>query len=201
MAGIKSEPELSNAAREPKVAYAVHPITKEYIGTTTADPDQLDEDNWLLPAGAYLEVPPEVGMNEKAVMTKSGWIIVQDFRGAYYAKTDGTEIIVDEFGPLPEGVTETPKPTPFHIWSDSGWIVDDDLVVADAIVKTKNERDHKLAIATSQIAPLQDAVDLEDATDKEVSMLKKWKQYRVALNRIGDQPGYPKTIEWPSPPG
>lgn len=55
-------------------------------------------------------------------------------------------------------------------------------------------------IADAAIAPLQDAVDLDEATDSEVALLKEWKRYRVALNRLPDQPGYPAEIDWPAPP-
>lgn len=55
-------------------------------------------------------------------------------------------------------------------------------------------------VADSAIAPLQDAVDIDDATDAEVLMLKAWKKYRVALNRLPEQPGYPVDIDWPEPP-
>ncbi|CNH65412.1 tail fiber assembly protein p37 [Yersinia intermedia] len=44
--------------------------------------------------------------------------------------------------------------------------------------------DALMAVATSRIGPLQDAVDLDDATNDEIVLLKKWRQYRVALNRI-----------------
>ncbi|WP_274521396.1 tail fiber assembly protein [Pseudomonas sp. MF6396] len=54
--------------------------------------------------------------------------------------------------------------------------------------------------ADSAIAPLQDAVDLDDATEAEATALKAWKKYRVALNRLPDQPGYPTDIDWPAPP-
>ncbi|PLV18678.1 phage tail protein, partial [Pseudomonas guariconensis] len=47
------------------------------------------------------------------------------------------------------------------------------------------------AVADSAIAPLQDAVDLDEATEAEAALLKEWKRYRVALNRLPDQPGYP----------
>jgi hypothetical protein len=50
------------------------------------------------------------------------------------------------------------------------------------------------------IAPLQDAVDLDEATHDEAALLKEWKRYRVALNRLPDQPGYPAEIDWPAPP-
>ncbi|MBC3421771.1 tail fiber assembly protein [Pseudomonas sp. RW3S2] len=55
-------------------------------------------------------------------------------------------------------------------------------------------------LADDAIAPLQDAVDLEEATEVEASLLKEWKRFRVALNRLPDQPGYPQTIDWPAPP-
>lgn len=41
-----------------------------------------------------------------------------------------------------------------------------------------------LANASAQIAPLQDAVDFGEATPEEEVLLTKWKQYRVAVNRI-----------------
>jgi hypothetical protein len=45
-------------------------------------------------------------------------------------------------------------------------------------------RDSMLASATAAIAPLQDAVDLEEATADEVAQLKLWKQFRIAVNRV-----------------
>lgn len=61
-------------------------------------------------------------------------------------------------------------------------------------------RDSLLATATLRINPLQDAVDLDDATDADAALLKKWKQYRVAVNRIPDQVGFPDKIDWPLQP-
>ncbi|MBC3484695.1 tail fiber assembly protein [Pseudomonas sp. SWRI50] len=55
-------------------------------------------------------------------------------------------------------------------------------------------------VADSAIAPLQDAVELEEATDAEAVALKDWKRYRIALNRLPEQPGYPELIDWPAQP-
>lgn len=63
------------------------------------------------------------------------------------------------------------------------------------------ERDSRLAEAAIRIAPLQDAVDLDEATDQEVADLKLWKQYRVLVNRVNAQPGFPSDISWPKRPG
>lgn len=57
-----------------------------------------------------------------------------------------------------------------------------------------------LSLASIYISPLQDAADLGVATEEDVASLKRWKQYRVALNRIEQQPGYPASIEWPAAP-
>lgn len=67
-------------------------------------------------------------------------------------------------------------------------------VLADAVADTARHR----AIADNAIAPLQDAVDIGDATDAELALLKAWKTYRVALNRLPDQAGYPTTVDWPA---
>lgn len=58
----------------------------------------------------------------------------------------------------------------------------------------------KRAIADQVIIPLQDAVDIDDATDDDVLNLKKWKTYRVALSRLSTQEGYPTNFEWPDIP-
>ncbi|QJI29893.1 phage tail protein [Pseudomonas sp. ADAK18] len=56
------------------------------------------------------------------------------------------------------------------------------------------------AAADYAIAPLQDAVDVDEATDADLAALKSWKKYRVALNRVPEQPDYPLAIEWPEVP-
>lgn len=58
-------------------------------------------------------------------------------------------------------------------------------------------RDALLAAAALAIAPLQDAVDLDEATDAEVALLKQWKQYRIAVNRIDLTQS---TLSWPASP-
>ncbi|WP_348773093.1 tail fiber assembly protein [Pseudomonas sp. MWU12-2020] len=50
------------------------------------------------------------------------------------------------------------------------------------------------------MAPLQDAVDIDEATEAEAALLKEWKKYRIALNRLPDQPAYPESIIWPQTP-
>ncbi|CAQ86008.1 MULTISPECIES: tail fiber assembly protein [Photorhabdus] len=52
--------------------------------------------------------------------------------------------------------------------------------------------------ATNQIALLQDAVDLDIATEEERTALLAWKEYRVMLNRIDIS--QEMDIDWPELP-
>lgn len=61
-------------------------------------------------------------------------------------------------------------------------------------------RDALLSLAAIRIAPLQDAVDLALDTPEDRLRLTAWKQYRVALNRVGQQANFPQEIDWPQVP-
>lgn len=64
-----------------------------------------------------------------------------------------------------------------------------------------SERDGLMAGASARMAPLHFAVELGDATDEEAATLIAWKRYCVSLNRIEQQAGFPKVIDWPVLPG
>ncbi|WP_447742150.1 tail fiber assembly protein [Pseudomonas laurentiana] len=77
--------------------------------------------------------------------------------------------------------------------------------------KAREAREHLLSQLTSEIAqlraaadhaiaPLQDAIDLEEATAEEADRLKAWKRYRIALSRVHEQAGYPNEMDWPALP-
>lgn len=52
--------------------------------------------------------------------------------------------------------------------------------------------------ASSIIAPLQDAVDINMATDEEIARLAEWKKYRVLLSRANMQDA--SNMAWPVKP-
>jgi hypothetical protein len=165
--------------------YNAHPVTGEYMGESLADANPLEEGNWLIPAHAYLDAPPVAGEHEAAVRKDDAWVIVDDFRGVAYYTNSPEKHVIDELGAVvPAGATSEPPPP----------------TTAELTASALGQRDGLLYTAGLRIAPLQDAVDLGDATDADVANLRLWKQYRVAINRIPDQPGFPRTINWPSQP-
>ena len=94
--------------------------------------------------------------------------------------------------------------------TDGVWKIDDHGIIAKHPMPPPSEesliavalarRDDLLNVATARIAPLQDAYDLGDATAEENETLISWKRYRVALNRIERQVGFPQHIDWPDQP-
>lgn len=96
--------------------------------------------------------------------------------------------------PFPEGF---PPPGAVEISEPHDVLPSSEQSAAIAIDK----KDSLLRDAAMRIAPLQYAADIDDATDAELAVLKSWKQYSVAVNRVAEQPGFPETIDWPVAPG
>lgn len=68
----------------------------------------------------------------------------------------------------------------------------------ELIAAAESKKAALMQIANAAIAPLQDAADLEIATDTEKEQLLIWKKYRVQLNRVDTSTA--PDIEWPEMP-
>ena len=66
---------------------------------------------------------------------------------------------------------------------------------AEVLAAANAQRDSLLAVAGLRVVPLQDAVDLGTATADDTANLKLWKEYRIAVNGVSSQTGFPATIE------
>lgn len=110
---------------------------------------------------------------------------------------DQVEITDDEWIALIEGqsagkvITEDESGKPYL--ADPPEIPHSDLV---AIAGEKKK--YLLSAASTEMQPLQDAVDLDIATDHEKALLTAWKTYRVMVNRV-DTNAAPD-ITWPKKP-
>ncbi|MGY3172445.1 type II secretory pathway component PulL [Pseudomonas sp. TE12234] len=62
------------------------------------------------------------------------------------------------------------------------------------------QRDALLAQANEATAGMADAYLADLLSDAERAMFKAYAIYKLALNKIDKQPGYPATIEWPTSP-
>lgn len=98
-----------------------------YICTTTADPDPLDPENYLIPGGCIDTAPPEQRDNAIAQWDGEQWQYIDDYRGqTVYSTANGREIAITEIGALPDNTTTEPRPTKYHTWQDGSWVLTDD---------------------------------------------------------------------------
>lgn len=183
------------------VVYHYHGHTGELLGTGFADPDPVNPVKWLVPGLATLAEPPSpVAGCVACRIEHTRWELLEDYRGTIYSTDSGQPREHAELGPLPEGFTTQPRPSLHHAWRGNAWVFDEESARTAFISAAVLERNRLQAEATARIAPLQDAADLEDATEVERIQLDAWKRYRVALNRVPLQDAYPNAIEWPTPP-
>ncbi|WP_320712080.1 tail fiber assembly protein [Enterobacter asburiae] len=67
------------------------------------------------------------------------------------------------------------------------WIFDGGKIIAapvDYVDEAQRKKLELMTQANNVIATMQDAVDLNMATDEETANLQEWKKYRVLLNRV-----------------
>lgn len=83
-------------------------------------------------------------------------------------------------------------------WGGESWEKDTEAERAAAVLFAEGEKKRLMQEATLTIETLQDAVDLGEASENEVSMLTVWKKYRVYLSRVS--PDAAPDIEWPALP-
>lgn len=106
--------------------YHYHPVSREYLGYSEADESPLEPGVLLLPAFCTRTAPPPTGEREAAVLDVSDniWHIVSDFRGSeHYSTRDGATVIITELGALPAETTSQPRPSPWHEWDGSAWLL------------------------------------------------------------------------------
>ncbi len=68
----------------------------------------------------------------------------------------------------------------------------------ELIAQAERKKSSMMQVANDAISPLQDAVDLDMASDEEKAALLEWKTYRVLLSRVKPEKG--PDITWPTPP-
>lgn len=171
--------------------------TNEFIGES----DAYIPPHTGLPANSTDIAPPDIPVGFAAVFNadEMKWDLVEDHRGktVYETKT-GAAIYISELGSLPSDVTTISPTGNYQKWNGNAW-VDDESAERDAFVREAEfQKKEQTAYAGEIIATLQDAVDLDMATEEEKSSLTKWKKYRVLLNRV--QPEDAPNIEWPEMP-
>ncbi|MFS1539326.1 MAG: tail fiber assembly protein [Candidatus Phlomobacter fragariae] len=178
--------------------YRYSDLTREYTRTLWV----YSRDGSGIAAGSTLEAPKIPDNDEIAIVrSKDGkkWLYLTDHRGkTVYDITNRAPSTIAYIGDLKAGFTFLEPKTRFDYWDGEKWVTDKKYEKKDAIQSAKYEKHYQIDSASEIIQPLQDAVDLDMATDEEKIQLRNWKFYRLSLHRkdISTAPD----IDWPPEP-
>lgn len=169
------------------------PVTGEYTGWS----DEYINIGVSMPGNSTDIDPGDEAAGDVAVFTGNGWQRQEDHRGVtVYSTENKTPSVVDYIGPIKEGFVVVAPTSQFDKWDGKKWVVDAEAQHAADVAEAEQNKAFLLAEANIAIAPLQDAFDLDMATDAEKAQLLAWKKYRVLLMRVDTA----KPV-WPTPPG
>lgn len=168
----------------------------------------LSQDVWVsvgtgLPAGAFLDSPPQP-VDGKAIVRQNGaWVLIDDLRGkTAYNKQNKQSEVIGILGPLPSELTFIPPTSQFDVWSEESgcWVKDSQAEQNWLTQQALYQRTAFLGEASNEIAALLDALDSEvisDPDDAVQAKLLEWKKYRAYLAVI-DCSIHP--VQWPVKP-
>ena len=176
--------------------YSVDPLTREYMQTTM----EFLPVGVGLPALCYSDKPEQPADGLAIVRSVDGlsWDTVADYRGlTAYSTATGKPLTITALGELAAGITLL-VPGSYDVWDGKKWVTDEAAQHQAAIDSARLELSRRQSIAVNAIATLDDAVNMEMATEEETALLAEWKRYRVLLSRI-DVSTAPD-ITWPAAP-
>ncbi|MGK0705306.1 tail fiber assembly protein [Yokenella regensburgei] len=174
--------KMSEEAQTIKV-YNLRADTCEFIGSGDA---------WIpphtgLPANCTDIEPPETDAGKVAVFDgdKTSWSQMEDHRGKTVFDTQSrSPVYISELGPLPAGTTSIEPDGQYQKWDGKAWVKDEAAELAAQVRDAESKKKNLIQQASSHINPLQDAVDLDMATEAEKQTLTDWRKYRVLLSRV-----------------
>ena len=82
--------------------------TGEYISTSTASPNPMEDGQFLVPANATTTAPLSAREGYAVVLTGSEWAYIEDNRGVAYNVRE--EVTVESLGELATGITKVAVP-------------------------------------------------------------------------------------------
>ncbi|EAA4201045.1 tail fiber assembly protein [Salmonella enterica] len=185
--------KMSSKARTITI-YNLRSDTNEFIGAG----DAYIPPHTGLPANCTDIAPPDIPASHIAVFDAETemWSLHEDNRGeTVYDTTTGNQVYISSPGPLPENVTSVSPDGEYQKWNGKAWVKDEVAETAARLREAEGTKSRLLQTAAEKIAPLQDAVDLEIATDDEKVQLDEWKKYRVLVNRVDTT-----NPDWPDVP-
>lgn len=182
------------------VIYHADGLTGEFIGSGYADPDPMEPGNWLIPARAYREKPPETEERKVAVWGENGWELVFDFRGQVYSIEDGAAVQHHSLGELPYGLTVDAKPGVDYVWLNGEWSLDKSAQDARSLADARAWRDDEIESLRWLRERHREEVELGVSSTLTAEQYVELLTYVQALRDWPQTEGFPAAEQRPAPP-
>ncbi|WP_368524837.1 tail fiber assembly protein [Enterobacter asburiae] len=167
----------------------------------------LSQSTEYLPVGVSI---PANACTDKPLAAKSGYVVCRnskltgweyqaDHRGetVWNIKT-GESLQITAPGDYPANTTLYEPATAYDKWNGERWVTDEAVQKTAEVAEANVTKAALINSASEQIAPLQDAVDLDMATEDEKARFDAWRKYRVLLTRVDTSTA--PAIVWPDMP-
>lgn len=167
----------------------------------------LSQSTEYLPVGVSI---PANACTDKPLAAKSGYVVCRnskltgweyqaDHRGetVWNIKT-GESLQITAPGDYPANTTLYEPATAYDKWNGERWVTDEAAQKTAEVAEANVTKAALINSASEQIAPLQDAVDLDMATEDEKARFDAWRKYRVLLTRVDTSTA--PAIVWPDMP-
>lgn len=154
-----------------------------------------------VPANACTDkpLPPKSGYVVCRNSKLTGWEYLTDHRGeTVWNVKSGVAQEITAPGDYPANTTLYEPATPYDKWNGERWVTDEAVQKAAEVAAANANKAALIKNASEQIEPLQDAVDLDMATDEEKARFNEWRKYRVLLTRVDTSTA--PLITWPIRP-
>ncbi|HAT1565084.1 TPA: tail fiber assembly protein [Citrobacter freundii] len=172
------------------------PVTRLFTGQSS----EYIPEGVSLPAFAVPDSPLEEKEGYAIVWNSADkeWRYVEDYRGetVWNTTSRATSVIVLP-GAIADGYTRLSPLTIYDEWDGSKWVTNITEQKNALITEAREKKAALVKQAADEISWRQDAVNLTEATEDEISALKKWQLYRIELNRVDLTS---QSILWPSIP-
>ena len=156
-------------------------VTGEYTGWS----DEYIHIGVSMPGNSTDIDPGEDVAGKVSLFNGTSWQLEEDHRGVtVYSLDNKAPSVVDYIGPIKDGFVTAAPTSPFDKWDGQKWVADAEAQHAADVAEAEQKKAFLLAEANIAITPLQDAFDLDMATEAEKSLLLEWKKYRVLLMRV-----------------
>lgn len=125
-----------------KTVYLFDAATGQYAGVYEAQESPLEPRKFLEPDASTSIAPPAPGADQVAVFADGAWSLQPDFRrSSIYSTVDGSRVVVDQIGPLPDDATALQRPSASHDWKGDKWVVSLPRLKAEVWAAIKAKRD------------------------------------------------------------